>query len=187
MKKGLKVLVIASVLTMASTITSLAGWEKRGEDWVFTDIYGNLCEYEWRWIDGNLDGIAECYHFSGSGIMDSNTTVYGDTVNEQGQWVVDGVVQTKMINYEFEDPFTGETVDAREVFGYKGLMSFINDLGIDVITDTHSKEKFKEVCGMLYYYASKEDINRICDIVYGDDDNQKAALEAEALQYQTGG
>ena len=117
----------------------------------------------------------------------SNTTIYGDTINEQGQWVVDGVVQTKMINYEFEDPFTGETVDAREEFGYKGLMSFINDLGIDAITNVYSKEKFKEVCGMLYYYALKEDINRIGDIVYGDDDNQKAALEAEALQYQTGG
>ena len=188
MKKGLKVLVIASVLTMASTVTSLAaGWEKRGEDWVYADVTGTLHNYGWEWIDGNLDGIAECYYFSPTGIMASNTTIYGDEVNEQGQWVVDGVVQTKMINYEFEDPFTGETVDAREEFGYKGLMSFINDLGIDAITNVYSKEKFKEVCGMLYYYALKEDINRIGDIVYGDDDNQKAALEAEALQYQTGG
>ena len=188
MKKGLKVLVIASVLTMASTVTSLAaGWEKRGEDWVYADVTGTLHNYGWEWIDGNLDGIAECYYFSPTGIMASNTTIYGDEVNEQGQWVVDGVVQTKTVDYKFKDLITGEIEDARDSFGYSGLMSFINDVGIKVITKNHTKEEFKHLCEVLFYYASKEDINRVCDIVFGDDDNQKAALEEEALQYQTGG
>ena len=57
----------------------------------------------WQWIDGNGDGLKECYYFnqtSGAnglplGAMLRNaTTPDGYTVNANGEWVVDGVVQT---------------------------------------------------------------------------------------------
>ena len=58
----------------------------------------------WQWIDGNGDGLKECYYFnqtSGAnglplGAMLRNaTTPDGYTVNANGEWVVDGVVQTR--------------------------------------------------------------------------------------------
>ena len=50
---------------------------------------------QWAWIDGNHDKISECYYFDAEGNMLADTTVDGYQLNSQGQWVVDGVVQTK--------------------------------------------------------------------------------------------
>ncbi len=50
---------------------------------------------QWQWLDGNLDGISECYYFDAQGYMLKDTTAPdGYTVNDQGAWVIDGVVQT---------------------------------------------------------------------------------------------
>ena len=57
----------------------------------------------WHWIDDNGDGIAECYYFdpvSGGPegkLLKGVTTLDGYTVNEKGQWSVDGNVQTKNV------------------------------------------------------------------------------------------
>ena len=50
---------------------------------------------QWAWIDGNYDKISECYYFDAEGNMLADTTVDGYQLNSQGQWIVDGVVQTK--------------------------------------------------------------------------------------------
>ena len=50
---------------------------------------------EWQWIDGNGDGVSESYYFGSNGYLLTNTTTAdGYTVNADGAWVVDGVVQT---------------------------------------------------------------------------------------------
>ena len=50
----------------------------------------------WAWIDGNKDGIAECYYFNENGYMLANTNTPDNyTVNENGAWTINGVVQTK--------------------------------------------------------------------------------------------
>ncbi len=50
----------------------------------------------WEWIDTNGDNISECYYIGEDGKALTNTTTPdGCTVNEQGAWVVDGVVQTQ--------------------------------------------------------------------------------------------
>lgn len=91
-----------------------AGYMQHG--W-FTDIDGNtywLHDTEdgnygamltgWQWIDGNGDGLKECYYFnqtSGAnglplGAMLRNvTTPDGYTVNANGEWVVNGLVQKR--------------------------------------------------------------------------------------------
>ena len=51
---------------------------------------------QWAWIDGNHDKVSECYYFDAQGNMLANTTVDGYQLNSQGQWIVDGVVQTKI-------------------------------------------------------------------------------------------
>ena len=50
----------------------------------------------WQWLDLNNDGLYECYYFNVLGHMYKNgTTPDGYKVNENGEWVVDGVVQRK--------------------------------------------------------------------------------------------
>lgn len=55
-------------------------------------------EISWYWIDGNNDGVAECYAFQRDGWMYSDTTTPdGYAVNAAGAWLVNGVVQTKKV------------------------------------------------------------------------------------------
>lgn len=72
-KSTLTVITIAMSLSMAGT--SFAG--------------------EWQWIDGNGDGIAECYYMENGTALTNTTTPDGYQVNETGAWIVDGVVQTQ--------------------------------------------------------------------------------------------
>lgn len=56
------------------------------------------------WIDGNNDGKAECYYFDSVGYMLVNTTTPdGCTVNADGAWTQNGVVQTQGTNSDLHD------------------------------------------------------------------------------------
>lgn len=100
-KKTLKAIFIASAITALSCITVFAaGWKSDSNGWWYatndsgTEWYSN----GWQWVDGNNDGIAECYYFEPSGYITMNgTTADGYQVNADGAWIVDGVVQTKII------------------------------------------------------------------------------------------
>ena len=78
--------------------TAQADWVK-GESknaWWFDFGNGDYFKSSWQWIDGNQDGIAECYCFDENGWMYENTiTPDGYTVNENGAWTVSNIVQTK--------------------------------------------------------------------------------------------
>ena len=78
--------------------TAQADWVK-GESknaWWYDFGNGDYFKSSWQWIDGNQDGIAECYCFDENGWMYENTTTPdGYTVNENGAWTVNNIVQTK--------------------------------------------------------------------------------------------
>ena len=78
--------------------TAKADWVK-GENknaWWYDLGNGNYYKSSWQWIDGNHDGIAECYCFDENGWMFENTiTPDWFTVNENGAWTVDNIVQAK--------------------------------------------------------------------------------------------
>ena len=78
--------------------TVKADWVKgEGKNaWWFDFGNGDYFKSSWQWIDGNQDGIAECYCFDENGWMYENTTTPdGYTVNENGAWTVNNIVQTK--------------------------------------------------------------------------------------------
>ena len=81
--------------------TAKADWVK-GESknaWWYDLGNGNYYKSSWQWIDGNHDGIAECYCFDENGWMFENAiTPDRFTVNENGAWKVDNIVQTKSAN-----------------------------------------------------------------------------------------
>lgn len=110
MKKRTIIKLLAAVSVFASLSVSTvfgAGWTLgQGENssrWWYDlgngQYYGRPDQtVEWQWLDGNRDGIAECYAFDSQGWMYAGTTTPdGYEVNEDGAWTVDGAVQTMAV------------------------------------------------------------------------------------------
>lgn len=92
--------VLASFVFLFSG-TAQADWVRGNSKnaWWYDLGNGNYYKSSWQWIDGNHDGIAECYCFDENGWMFENTiTPDRFTVNENGAWTVDNIVQTKSAN-----------------------------------------------------------------------------------------
>ena len=100
MKKKLVILgvTVASVF-LFSTTAFAAGWRQDAVGWWYQNEDGTYPQREWKWIDGNGDGVSECYYFDSNGYcMMNNVTPDGYVVNTNGAWSVKGVVQTQVSN-----------------------------------------------------------------------------------------
>lgn len=97
MKKNfVKVLTLATLLSAFYSLTSFAGeWKSDNNGWWYQNDDGSYPKNTWQWIDGNKDGISESYYFNENGYLLTNTTKDGCTVNGDGAWTVNGVVQTQ--------------------------------------------------------------------------------------------
>lgn len=97
MKKNIvKVLTLAILLSAFYSLTSFAGeWKSDNNGWWYQNDDGSYPKNTWQWIDGNKDGISESYYFNENGYLLTNTTKDGCTVNGDGAWTVNGVVQTQ--------------------------------------------------------------------------------------------
>lgn len=91
--------ILAAVLTLGFSFTALAGqWRQNPIGWWYDNGNGTYPANQWQWIDGNGDGIAECYYFDHSGYcMVYAVTPDGYQVNADGAWVVSGQVQTRNV------------------------------------------------------------------------------------------
>lgn len=134
MNKKIIGLGLSLALSLGTCMTSFAaaGWVQSGKRWMYK-INANGYEVtvfdDWYWIDGNADGIAECYCFSEGGYMFADTTTPdGYTVNADGAWVVDGVVQTKEVEagtYQY----SGSVEKAKDA---QNTDSWANDISDDL-------------------------------------------------------
>lgn len=89
-----------SVTAGQPAATAASGWQQDNTGWWWQNDNGSYPSNTWQWIDGNYDGIAECYYFDGNGYCLMNAqTPDGQTVNADGAWVVDGIVQTKPVDF----------------------------------------------------------------------------------------
>ena len=122
--KKIVALVMAMAMVVGSNMTVFAaGWQQNATGWWWQNDDGSWPANSWQWLDGNRDGVAECYYFDGNGYMLANTTTPdGYTVNADGAWTVNGVVQTKNVgtgntgvnhgaNYDPAHPLAGQ-IDA---------------------------------------------------------------------------
>lgn len=93
-KSFIKVLSVTVAFCMLIPSTVFAGqWKKEGSTWKYQKDDGTYATGTWQWIDG------KSYCFDSNGNMYANTTTPdGYTVNENGQWTVNGVVQTQNAN-----------------------------------------------------------------------------------------
>ena len=89
-------MMLAAVLSAALCVPAFAGtWKKNSVGWWYDNGDGTWAANGWKWIDGNHDGVAECYYFDASGYLLVNTTTPdGLPVNADGQWTDGGRVVT---------------------------------------------------------------------------------------------
>ena len=91
-KSNWKFIGAALALSTAITVPAYAGtWIQnqakpsvRGtvSNWWYQKDDGSYLKNQWVWLDGNQDGISECYRFDENGWMYAETKVDGYDVNE---------------------------------------------------------------------------------------------------------
>ena len=79
------------------TLALTAGqWVQNTTGWWWQEDNGSYPVSQWKWLDGDKNGIYECYSFNANGYMYSNTTTPdGYTVNADGAWTIGNSVQLK--------------------------------------------------------------------------------------------
>ena len=87
----MSVTAFAQGWTLGQGVNSSRWWYDLGNG----QYYGSPSQaVEWQWLDGNADGVAECYAFDSEGWMYADTTTPdGYTVDASGAWTVNGAVQ----------------------------------------------------------------------------------------------
>lgn len=100
--KKIRAIVISGVLVLLMVMPAYAAeWKQESDTWRYQNNDGSYA-IGWNWING------KSYYFDPSGnMLSSTTTPDGYQVNENGEWVVDGVVQTQ----------SGQTVTSTHSFG----------------------------------------------------------------------
>lgn len=94
MKRGICFIIM--IICMWSIPTFAGEWKLNKIGWWYQNTDGSYPINEWKWIDGNYDGIAECYYFDNRGYLLRDTiTPDGFRVEYSGAWSVGGVIQTK--------------------------------------------------------------------------------------------
>ena len=97
--KKIVALLMAMAMVVGSNMTVFAsGWQQNSTGLLLQNDDGSWPANSWEWLDGNGDGVAECYYFDGNGYMLANTTTPdGYTVNADGAWTVNGEIQTQNV------------------------------------------------------------------------------------------
>lgn len=100
MKKLIGICLCMS-MSLLFAMTAFAGEWRTGaapneSRWWYENDDGTFPSNGWFWLDGNRDGIEECYAFDENGWMYSGTTTPdGYTVNRDGAWTVLGTVRSR--------------------------------------------------------------------------------------------
>ena len=100
--KAIKLVLSTAVFVAAFAVNAYAGgWMQDSTGWWYDWGNGSWPSSSWQWIDGNSDGVAECYYFDRFGYCMVNTTTPDNyQVNASGAWVESGVVQTRNVGVQ---------------------------------------------------------------------------------------
>lgn len=100
--KAIKLVLSTAVFVAAFAVNAYAGgWVQDSTGWWYDWGNGSWPSSSWQWIDGNSDGVAECYYFDRFGYCMVNTTTPDNyQVNASGAWVENGAVQTRNVGVQ---------------------------------------------------------------------------------------
>ncbi|MDO4437941.1 MAG: hypothetical protein Q4B86_00615 [Eubacteriales bacterium] len=94
--KNIRLALSSLVFSAFISMSAFAAWQQNDQGYWWQNPDGSYPANSWQWIDGNNDGISECYYFNADGYMAADTvTEDGNTVNADGAWVENGIVVTK--------------------------------------------------------------------------------------------
>ena len=78
----------ALMLALSAPTAAFAGrWMLDATGYWYENDNGSYPVSEWKWIDGDGDGIFKCYYFDGRGYLCTNTVIAGSMVDGDGAWV----------------------------------------------------------------------------------------------------
>lgn len=95
MKKFIRFILLTGAAAIAMCSTALAGtWKENQTGWYWEEEDGSYASAGWNWLDGDQNGISECYYFDDQGYLLTNQqTPDGHQVDANGCWIVNGVIQ----------------------------------------------------------------------------------------------
>lgn len=137
--KGVLCMGIAAGILFSNTTAAFAGTWRRGAEpnqdkWWYDFDNGSYAANGWQWIDGDNDGVSECYYFDAEGWMLADTvTPDGYTVNADGAWTENGVVQINVAGVEQEQIQTIQTEETSSLAVFTALSGSYH--AIDVAGD----------------------------------------------------
>ena len=136
-RKGIVITLMVIMILSVSSTAFAAGWQKDSIGWWWQNENGSYPFHAWQWIDGNGDGVAECYYFDENGYCLLNTTTPdGYYVNMDGAWVVNVAVQTKMV--ELQTAIENQEQNRADIYGnyrnsYDEWISLTEENGVLVL------------------------------------------------------
>lgn len=144
MKKRVAVVIMISVFLGLTQTAYADSWKSSdtagGERWRYEEDDGTFARNGWYWLDGNRDGISECYYFDENGWMLSNTmTPDGYQVDGNGAWTQQGQAQVRSqedIKLEVKDWTYDEFRNYSEyVEGSERIQTTGDEIGLHYIPD----------------------------------------------------
>ena len=151
MLRGTKVkryLLLSVFLTFTITTIVFAGsWEQDAFGWKYKTDAGTYVTSNWEWIDLDNSGNKKCFYFNELGYLLTNTiTPDGYTVNANGEWTVNGIVQYKASNVIIPRKEESSTQTDIKILGIDDSIKSYKDLNVSGST---SKEASHNILSQL--------------------------------------
>ncbi len=160
MKKSLKSIILAGVLSLSLSASVFGGsWQSDFTGYWYQNDDGTYPVNCWQWIDDNHDGIAESYYFDDKGyILVNTTTPDGYSVDTNGAWIVNGIVQTQVVSapsvpvqpqqQEVSQSEESQTRETPAQTARSGISSSPYD-GYTIIVNTSTKKYHRPGCASV--------------------------------------
>lgn len=100
MRRKFAMTVLTMALSGIMSFSAWAGqWKSNSNGWWYDNGNGSYPISSWQWIDGDGDGMAECYYFNDKGFcLINGAAPDGSIAGVSGAWTVSGIVQSKQVN-----------------------------------------------------------------------------------------
>lgn len=154
---------ILSILSTKS-FASEPKWQQNDIGWWYDYGDGQYPVSKWEWIDGNRDGIAECYYFNSTSYLLINTsTPDGYIVNINGAWVENGLVQTQNISSEINVDMGDFIISFPK--SWNGHYSINNESDWHWEINFSPLHEYPETLFQIARFKTQQELNNILDFV----------------------
>lgn len=150
MKKKLLTAALTGIIAASSFSSALAGqWQQdpANAQWKYLNDAGAYFTNGWQWIDGNADGIAECYYFDANGYCLINTiTPDNYMVDANGAWIVNGIIQTQAVT--IANTAAQQSTQVTATKAVSGISSAPYD-GYTIVVNTNTHKYHSPACSSV--------------------------------------